>query len=441
MSPRLRLPAAVWAALGVFAVAVAARLLWVSYVDNPFDNIFSDMGGYINRARQAAYGSGDPFPIFATLYPPGAHLVYAAEMKLVGFDHHARMLFLNCLWGAAVAPAAMLMATRIEKRLVIPVLVGLFMALWYPVLAFAGFFSSEQPFAGAIAVSAWLLVRQVDTGKGAISLGVASAVAYLIRPQIILTLFALTLLGLVIVFRAPLQRLVAFLKRMPETPRLRVGRLILAGSILTAAVVFGAVRYHALCGRWGLISDNSAMTRLWADTNYGKVRSKQGFFFESPPKNENGEHRELLVDGYVGDPAVLDQARRNEVHYMTLGERVVRWARNVRFLFVDNALWPENMHQGQGWRLKTYEATRRVLLFSLCPLALLGMIRGFRRPTLVPLVCTAHVLTMLVVAAFFFAEQRYRVPYDIFIVLLALEGGLWVESWLTRLRAVRSQKP
>lgn len=430
MSARPRISGAVWAALGVFVVALAARLLWVSYVDNPFDNIFSDMGGYISRAHQVAYGTGDLAPIFDTLYPPGAHLVYAAEMKLVGFNHHGPMLFLNCLWGAAVAPATLLMATRIEKRLAIAVLVGLFMALWYPVLAFCGFFSSEQPFAGALAVSAWLLVRQVDTGKGAISLGIASAVAYLIRPQIILTLFALTLLGVFAVFREPLQRRLAFLRRLPPMPRLRVGQLVVAGSILTAAVIFGAVRYHALCGRWGLISDNSAMTRLWADTNYGKVRSRQGFFFESPPKNENGEHRELLVDGYVGDPAVLDRARRNEVHYMTLGERVVRWARNVRFLFVDNALWPESMHQGNGWRLKTYQTTRRVLLYAICPLALLGMVRCFRRPTLVPVVCTAHVLTMLVVAAFFFAEQRYRVPYDVFIVLLALEGAHLARGWL-----------
>ena len=34
------------------------------------------------------------------------------------------------------------------------------------------------------------------------------------------------------------------------------------------------------------------------------------------------------------------------------------------------------------------------------------------------------MVTALVVAAFFFAEARYRVPYDMFLVLLALEGGL-----------------
>jgi hypothetical protein len=51
------------------------------------------------------------------------------------------------------------------------------------------------------------------------------------------------------------------------------------------------------------------------------------------------------------------------------------------------------------------------------------MISCARRPTLVPLVCSAHVVTMLVVAAFFCGEQRYRVPYDLFIVLLAVAGA------------------
>ena len=45
--------------------------------------------------------------------------------------------------------------------------------MWYPLLAFSGFFSSEQPYAGAIAVSTWLLVRQIEGGKNPVSLGVA----------------------------------------------------------------------------------------------------------------------------------------------------------------------------------------------------------------------------------------------------------------------------
>ncbi|HEY8088527.1 MAG TPA: hypothetical protein VIF09_11795 [Polyangiaceae bacterium] len=430
---RLRPSPAAVAAFAVFLLALGARLFWVALVDSPFDNVFSDMGGYINRAQQAAYGKGDPYPVFVTLYPPGAHLVYAAEMKLVGFSHHAPMLLLNCCWGAVVAPCATLLALRIDRRLEVAVPVGLFVGLWYPLLAFSGFFSSEQPYAGALALSAWLLVRQVETGKGAVLLGLSSSIAYLIRPQIVMTLGVLTLVGVFLLLHPFLARAVPALRRM-RAPALRLGTLVLAGSILTATVIFGAVRYHWLTGRWGLVSDNSAMTRLWADTNYGKVQSTQGFFFESPPKNETGEHRELVVDGYVGDPAVLERARLNEVHYMSTGERVVRWVRNVRLLFVDNSLWPDSMHQGDGWRARWYAATEGVLLVVLCPLALLGIVRAFVRPAVSRVVCATHVLTMLVVAAFFFAEQRYRVPYDVFLVLLALEGTTWIGTWVPRRR-------
>lgn len=428
--PGRRLSPTAVTALTLFILALAARLVWVACVDSPYDNITSDMGGYINRARQAAYGAGDPYPIFATLYPPGAHLVYAAEMKLVGFDHHAPMLLLNCMWGAVVAPCAMLLALRIVPRPWMATAVGVFMAFWYPLLAFCGFFSSEQPYAGAIALSAWLLVRHVESGKSAIALGAASAVAYLIRPQIVLTLTAFGAIGLVILLREPLGRFIGVIRRM-RAPRLYFRRMVLAGAILTFAVAYGAIRYHALCGRWGLISDNAAMTRLWADTNYGKVRSKQGFFFASPPKGEIGENRELVVDGYVGDPVVLDRARRNEVHYMAMRDRVVRWISNVQLLFVKNELWPDSGHQGDGWRRSWYQASQWALLHVLCPLALFGLLSCAWRPRLVPVVCALHVITMLVVAAFFFAENRYRVPYDVFIVVLAVDGA-WAASAAVR---------
>jgi len=255
-------------------------------------------------------------------------------------------------------------------------------------------------------------------------------VAYLVRPQIILTLAALTLVGLVILWRRPVR-----------APRLRVRRLIVAGLILTATVGWGAARYHQLSGRWGLISDNSTMTRLWADTDYGRIvavwRAPDGypmsFIFESPPKAELGLHRELRFDGYIGDPVKIDRARRGEVNYMTAGERVKRWLANVRLLFVDNALWPESMHQGDGWRRTADRVSKDSLLAVLLPLAFAGMVSCAIRPTLVPALCVAHLLTMLMVAAFFYAEQRYRVPYDALLVVLALEGSRAIASLVTRL--------
>jgi hypothetical protein len=422
-----------WAAGGVFAFALAVRIAWVNYVDSPYNTIFSDMGGYVNRALHAAYGTGDAPRIFATFYSPGTHLILAAQMRLVGFLHHAPFLLLHCTWGAVVAPCATLLALRIVPRLSVAVALGVVVAVWDPLLSFTGFFSSEQPDAGLLAVSTWLLVRVIEERRGAIALGITAALAYLVRSQIALTiagLGALWLLGTV------LRR--SWARPPPAT-------LFVTGVIVVSAVVFGASRYHALSGRWGLICDDEAVGRLFADTDYGVVRARMSqrehgvegeFFFGPPSKGQSGEHRELHFDGYLGDPEILDRARRLEVARMTAGERVSRFLSNISLLFVNNDLWPENTQlSGRRWRSMTIDASKDVLLAIVCPLALLGLVSCFRKPTAVLVVIAAHVLTALVTAGFFYGEARYRVPYDVFLLLLALEGArAWapkVTGWLS----------
>jgi hypothetical protein len=410
-----------WAAIGVFVLALVVRVLWVAWVDSPYDNIFSDMGGYINRAKQAAYGAGDPAPIFVAFYPPGTHLIYAAQMLLVGWTRHAPFLLLHCAWGAAVAPCATLLALRIVPRLPVVIAVGVIGAVWEPLLSFTGYFSSEQPDAGLLALSAWLLVRQIEGKRTGLALGASTALAYLVRPQIVLTVAAL---GLAWVVGTVMRR---------SWARPRWTRLLVAAALLASAVGFGAVRYHALAGRWGLISDNSALARLFADTNYGTVKAATSddtgkpigeFFFAPPSKVQTGERRELYFHGYLGDTAILERARREEVARMTVGDRLVRWGNNVSLLFVHNTLWPEDGRLGSSpWRSAYSDATRAVLLALVCPLALLGLLACLRRPTATLVVVGAHVLTAILTAAFFCGEQRYRVPYDVFLLLLALEGA------------------
>jgi hypothetical protein len=408
-------------ALGVFAVALAVRVLWVTFVDSPYDNVFSDMGGYVNRALQAAYGTGDPAPIFVAFYPPGTHLILAAEMRLVGWTNHAPMLLLHCAWGAVVAPCAAMLALRIVPRLPVAAVVGLVVATWEPLLSFSGYFSSEQPDAGLLALSAWLLARQIEGKRSGVALGVTTGLAYLVRPQI-----ALTVGGLALAWAAG-----TALRRPWARPRFT--RLVVATALLASAVGFGAVRYHALAGRWGLISDNSALARLFADTSYGTVKALTSdsdgrpigeFFFAPPSKVQTGERRELYFHGYLGDRDILERARREEVARMTLPQRIQRWETNVSLLFVHNTLWPEDGHVADSpWRSAYSDATKAVLLALVCPLALLGLVAALRAPSATLVVVAAHVLTALVTAAFFCGEQRYRVPYDVFFILLALEGA------------------
>jgi hypothetical protein len=218
--------------------------------------------------------------------------------------------------------------------------------------------------------------------------------------------------------------------------------LSIALSILAVAVGYGAFRYHAISGRRGLISDNGAMMRLFADTGYSKVRSSdKGYFFEPPSKVQAEEPRELLVTGYVGEPAPLERARRQEVERMTKAARVRRFAWNISLLFVDNELWPENTHLGGAprWRRVFNDVSKETMLAVVCPLALLGALSCARRRRTTLVIAVAQVFTALVVAGFYFGECRYRVPWDGFFLLLALEGGQWlVLLGRSRLRAMRA---
>jgi hypothetical protein len=397
----------------IFLFALAVRLLWVGLVESPFDNIWSDMGGYVQRALQAAYGKGDPAPQFVSLYPPGTHWILAAQMLVIGWKRHAAFLLFHCMWGALVAPCMMLLAERIVRPRWIAIAFGVLVAVWQPLLAFSGYFSSEQFDAALLAMSSWLLVRHVETGRNAIALGVSTALAYLVRPPVLVTVAMLGVIAVVMTVRRP-----------AGPPRLRPWRLTLALSILAVTVALGAVRYHSITGHYGLISDNGAMARFFADTDYGKVRSSdQGYFFEPPAKVQAGERRELLVTGYVGQPAALELARAKEVQHMTKVARIRRFAWNVSLLFVGNDLWPENAHLGARWRRVFNDVAKNTMLAVVCPLALLGALSCAwrRRPALV--VAVAQVLTALVVAGLYFGECRYRVPWDGFFLLLALEGG------------------
>jgi hypothetical protein len=186
------------------------------------------------------------------------------------------------------------------------------------------------------------------------------------------------------------------------------------------------------------------MQRLFADTDYGKVRSSdKGYFFAPPSKVQTGETRELSFPGYVGNPEPMEQARREEVARMGFGARVRRALSNVSLLFVRNDLWPEGTHLGKGWRRSSYDASRFVLLGLVCPLALLGLASTAWRPRAALVVAAAHVLTALFAAAFFCGELRYRVPYDAFLMVLAVEGILFavagVRALLYRVRGTVKQ--
>ena len=151
------------------------------------------------------------------------------------------------------------------------------------------------------------------------------------------------------------------------------------------------------------------------------------FFFESPPKAEIGEHRELYFDGYVGDPVLLDRARRNEVHYMSAAS-VSCAGRERAALFVDNALWPDSTHVARpSWRWTWCDLSKKLVL-AVSPLVLLGIFSACAGPHCARRArgaCPDRARGGRVLL------RRDALPRAVrfVLVLLALEGARWVASW------------
>jgi hypothetical protein len=419
-SPRARGAGVAVGALAVFAVALAVRLAWVRGVSNPFDNIYSDMGGYIDRALRLVGARPPGFVRDLGIYPFGTHTVYAAEMELVGWQNHGAFAFVHCLWGAAVAPFTMLLALRVVAKTWVGVAVGLLVAVWQPLVVYSGFFSSEQLSSALFVANAWLLTRHVETGRGALATALTGALAYLVRPQFLLT--AVLLAG-------------AFWVARRRWPRRRIPLIL---GCLAVAIGVGVVRYTTLTNQFGLICDGDAMQRLFADTDIGIIESSDGdhnWFFAPPAKVQTGEMRKFSFRGFIGDRAPLEKARRDEVRRYTLGWRARHLLGNVALLVSRNELWPESDHaRDRPWR-REYNDFFKSLVLALLPLAALGLASTARRPRLVLVIAAAHVLTTIVTTALFYGEARYRVPYDAFLLLLALEGLAWLGALAGRLLA------
>jgi hypothetical protein len=416
-------------------VAIAVRLYWVFRVQSPYATIYSDMGGYVERALNLLNGVTVSYPRMTALYPYGAHYFFAAEFGLLGFENATLVCVVQALLCASPTYFFVLFAARFFERAWAPGLLGLVVAVWQPLVWCTGFFLSEVPYLAFLYLNAWLCLRFVESKRGGFALGVTGAVLFAVRPQFILT-FALLALAYVWHIR----------RRLFQRRTLARGALVIAPWV--AVLAFSIARFHQLTGHFGLISENSQLNRLFSDTTVGTVeghwRAANGdawsFVVQPPTKYRMGERERVVVAGYFADPALLAPIREARLRDKTLLWRAHRAFDNVRLLWDKNNPWPEEERARSGFRKLTQDAFNQVARWAVIPLAMLGLVVLPKRAAYV--VVLTHLVTLVILSMFFLPEARYRVPYDPFLILLA-SAGTWRfgAAVKARLRARREIAP
>lgn len=437
--------------LVLVALALLTRLVWVLWVHPPWDYVYSDMGKYVERAQDLAENG---FRIDRTLawQAWGTHHLLAIPLWIFGKDALWAGAVMWGLMGAAAVPAGYLLACRVSTRAWMPKVVGLALLLWHPSLSNSGYFLSEAPFLCFQLWSAYGLVVVLQEGRHALATGVASAIAFAVRPQSAL-FFVLVLVTWLVVRK--------------RVPWVRARQLVLVALPLLAMLGYSSWRFHAHTGQWLGVAENANMnltagrchnivtqafpsesakqaSERARNTSDGRRVSIPGYRVLAgtfPPNHPFAlrpamKSETIRFVGYIGD-AEAHRAIRAECYRRTGVVEQLRYSMiNMGLLWFVGHQWPEQSRNAQ-WFRPPVDVFKYFFQVAVLVPSLVGMVAAAwwvrRRPGLA--FCTWALVNSMVVAAIFFGDIRLRTPYDPYAIVLALEGWVLIVAAIARGRA------
>jgi hypothetical protein len=480
-----------WWVLVLFVAALLVRLRWNLSV-HPLDQfIYSDMKGYIGRADALL---DSPFSVreYDAFFPFGTTWLLAAIKLVFGRDNITAIAVVFAMMGAAIVSAGYAIADRVlgDRTAWAAPIVGLFLLVYYPLVAIGGYLLSELPFCFCLTFSVLFLIRLVDEGRSrdAWLLGVALGCGALVRPQMTVTMGLLGLLWLA----------TRWARGNPYT-KLGWPQLIRVGVPILLLLTMASVRLHIHTGRYGLVSENGTINLVFGrchnkgiysrrdDAGHGTVR------FSPPPliqfeaysqanpdswfktRSVWGDHPEhvpgvpgFAVDefgctrrpcrqpgseieyrGYIGDRDIQMKLVRACIERGGLGRQAYFTLSHWMLLYRFNLMWPDQANPrprstdpDEGWRNRqeVWLGIHRGVLMVPSLLGLAFMFVPRRRPK--QALVAISFFALIVVVGIWLGDIRLRVPYDPIIVVLAMctyvEAIAWVRARVRARRATRA---
>ena len=401
-----------WDVVAVASIAVGTviRIVWGFLVHPPVDFVYSDMGGYVERAQRLAEG-GD-LQRFDAFWPPGAHILLSAPMTLFGTEEAG--LWAGAILWCVLSSLIPLFAWRLARLLLSPAaaaLTALFCALWPIYVTYGAYFTSETPSLALMLASLWAGYRaSLASGKTAGLLGLLAGllggVAIASRPQLILNLAVLA---------------------VPLLLSFRRQALVLLGVVAGSAVILAGTVAHnsAAAGKLTGLSENGGLNFWIGHCNVHDVTTVDpsrniSFHFGNPvwtQLDRGGSY-------YFSGPLVWDQSFFYDrglrcIQNEGLGHAPIL-VRNVLDMTATTIPWPQVTEDGLRGVVNASNLAYALLLpWILIESVFLIRSRasGWSSGEAVMLLQLACVV---LVAIIFFGDPRVRSTYDVFgLALLA----------------------
>ncbi len=438
--------------LGITLAALAIRMLWVHGIHPPQEHIWSDMGGYVGRAERLVREPFGKFPDEA-FYPLGTHYLLALPLAIFGAKQYVAAATWWGLLSTAIVPIAYFLGGRLHGGAgwsalehggappeepdpddedayaayethamanAVARVGALFVAVYYPLLSYTGWFLSEVPAALFIAAAALGTLMLADHGRtrDAVWLGVVVTIGAAVRPQILLGY------GMVLLF---------VLWRRRQFPALRWWKLSLTLVPVAFMIGFSLFHSHHHTGRATVLAQNGGLNRAFGRCHPIEIKARGAMF--GPPslgalhRNEQADPDtwlklkpargiRLTVRGRIWDEHLMNELADRCVEETGYARQAYYAMSHILLLWGWNVGWPDT---GQKpWRYHMRGWTRANLVVFL-PAALVAMALGLRRRWARHGLTGMWIWSLLLTVALVFGSPRLRTPYDAILIVLGLD--------------------
>lgn len=412
-------PRLFWVAAGLIAAAAAIRFVFMFAVHPPDDYVYSDMQAYVDEASRILAGHRGQDLLF---HPVGYPLLLALSL------HLTQSLSLVVLLQFLTSVATVVLMWRGSARFLRegPALVVLALAAVHvPFISLGGFFMAETAFAFFLALLFYLLAARPFPWSPAYALAagfVYMAAAWMKGND---SLFGPLLMAWIAV-RVWRTRAYAVPARWKAAAK--AAAAFAAGACLVASIT--AFATYSVGGHARISAATGALNFVEGKCPAKINHDMGGTYWYSPLFVQLGEGGDKYWPAYFWDDTYFWKAGwqcvRSEPRVL------VTSLRYVYYLFFGNQLWPSgpveaNLNRWYGMFVS----------FVIFPGMLVGLLLVARRPLAAHKPAFLLVVSLFVTSWLLKSELRYRVPFDVVILPLAVLGWTYLLTGLRRLRRRR----
>jgi hypothetical protein len=401
-----------WIAAGLIAAATAIRAVFIFVVHPPDDFVYSDMQSYVDEAYRILAGLRDRSLLF---HPLGYPLLLALSI------HLTQTLSIVVLLQLLMSVATVVLTWRASARFLRegPALVVLALAAVHvPFISLDGFFMAETAFAFLLALLFYLLAARPFPWSPAYALAAGAvymAAGWMKGNDSLLGPLLMAWIA-VRVWRSR-----AYLVPERWKPAAKAAAAFVAGACLVASIT--AFATYRVAGHPRISAATGALNFVEGKCPDKINHDMGGTFWHSPLFVQLGEGGEKHWPAYFWDDAFFWKAGWQCVRR---DPRVLLTSfRYVYYLFFDNQLWPTSSIESETNR--GYGMFFAAFIF---PGMLIGLLLVARRPLGARKPAFLLLLSLLVASWLLKSELRYRVPFDVVILPLAVLGWTYLVTAL-----------